>query len=589
MKWTHIILSRIHDGKLWMQDNVIDIFADLIHEVTSRSKQGSVPIGEKMVKKKVESYSKAMYNGKAMVINTIKQDDVRLLSRIIAYSICVRSKIDELSTKFIYATYKICVEKEQVNLSEILRMQLLEKLEKIKRTKNGVFRFQSLINHIFFHVLKIFPYLLVIDIMSGDRCTMEKITKVCRRHPTNKILDSGNLIMRTFQNEMRQRFRIAPAIVDRFKEDICIMVDIDYTYIQAVEPWETFLDPLGYELNDDIVVSYIDLLLKSEKDKVDYIFGTYDEITQSSHQATSEKESHKKIESIMKKALSEAGMTESESKAARQTMKQGILNIQPLSIFIAEKSSEQSIPYVTMSDVQPSESKRKSKRLVEVVTTKTKRVKQQATRPSKRKKTLLIIVESSDEEEKEKEVKQVEKVTSSKQSVGKSRQPWKLEIEKINSAIAIEGNFVQMNKFYDLYNFFEKDHIDISTMRYIIENNMKLKDIEGLVNQKVYERLVEKKALAREEDLELQKSILRTICNLRTICKTGDEEEIKRLLNNLAPYLRNKVRPFLFMVGEKDKLRSETVAAISQMLTESKETSPPTPRTSEVSVSGDTM
>lgn len=52
---------------------------------------------------------------------------------------------------------------------------------------------------------------------------------VCRRHPTNKILDSGNLIMRTLQDEMKQRFRIAPEIIDRFKDDICFMVDIDLT------------------------------------------------------------------------------------------------------------------------------------------------------------------------------------------------------------------------------------------------------------------------------------------------------------------------------------------------------------------------
>ena len=103
---------------------------------------------------------------------------MRFLSKIIAYLVCASSKIDELSAGFIYAAYKMCVEKEKVNLSEILRMQLLENLEKIKRTKNGVLRFQSLINHIFFHVLKIFPYLSIIDIMSSDRCTMEKITKV---------------------------------------------------------------------------------------------------------------------------------------------------------------------------------------------------------------------------------------------------------------------------------------------------------------------------------------------------------------------------------------------------------------------------
>lgn len=140
-----------------------------------------------------------------------------------------------------------------------------------------------------------------------------------------------------------------------------------------------------------------------------------------------------------------------------------------------------------------------------------------------------------------------------------------------------------MNKFYYLYNNSEKDQIDISIRRYIIANNLKLKDIEGTVNHKVYEKLIKKKDLAREEDLELQKSMI------RKICKTDDEEEFKRLLNNLALYLRNKVRPFLFMVGEKDKLRSETMVAISQIMVESKATSSPTPRTSEVLVSGHMM
>ena len=49
-----------------------------------------------MVKKKVENYTKAVYNGKAMVINTIKQDDVRFLSRIIAYVVCATSETDEM-------------------------------------------------------------------------------------------------------------------------------------------------------------------------------------------------------------------------------------------------------------------------------------------------------------------------------------------------------------------------------------------------------------------------------------------------------------------------------------------------------------
>ena len=76
---------------------------------------------------------------------------------------------------------------------------------------------------------------------------------------------------------------------------------------------------------------------------------------------------------------------------------------------------------------------------------------------------------------------------------------------------------------------------------------------------------------------------------IRTIFKANNEEQVKRFLNNLAPYLINKVIPFIFMVGEKDKIRSETTVAISQMMAESKAAPSPSPITSKVIVSGDTM
>lgn len=248
-----------------------------------------------------------------MVINTIKQHDVRFLRRVIVSSIYAISKIAKLSAGFIYASYKICVEKEQVNISEILRVQLLENLEKIKRTKNYVFRFQSLVNHLFFHILRRFLFLSVAEIMSSDRWTMEKVIDICRRHPEDKILDNGNLIMKTFQNKMKTRFKISPEIVDRFKNGICFMVDTDRKFIEAVEQRETFLDHLAYELIDNIAIGYIDLLPNSRIDQASYRIGTYEEITQSAYQASLEKASQKKVEIVMKKDFTKDGLTESES------------------------------------------------------------------------------------------------------------------------------------------------------------------------------------------------------------------------------------------------------------------------------------
>ena len=93
-------------------------------------------------------------------------------------------------------------------------------------------------------------------------------------------MDSGNLIMKTFQNEMKQRFRIAPTIVDRFKDDIWFMENTNLTYVEVVELRETFLEPLGYELSDDVAIGYIYLLLNFKNGKASYRFGTYEDITQ---------------------------------------------------------------------------------------------------------------------------------------------------------------------------------------------------------------------------------------------------------------------------------------------------------------------
>lgn len=127
--------------------------------------------------------------------------------------------------------------------------------------------------------------MLVTKIMDSDKCMMEKIIDIWRSHPADKILDSGNIIMKTFQNDIKNRFRIAPEIVDKFREDICIMMDRDKIFIEVVEPRVIFIDPLGDKIIDNVAVSYIDLLLNSKLDKEAYRLGTCEEITLSTQQA----------------------------------------------------------------------------------------------------------------------------------------------------------------------------------------------------------------------------------------------------------------------------------------------------------------
>ena len=57
---------------------------------------------------------------------------------------------------------------------------------------------------------------------------------------------------------------------------ICFLVDIDYTYIQAVLPRVRWLRPLGYELDVDQASVAITTLLVEEMDITTKAFGTYD-------------------------------------------------------------------------------------------------------------------------------------------------------------------------------------------------------------------------------------------------------------------------------------------------------------------------
>ena len=97
-----------------------------------------------------------------------------------------------------------------------------------------------------------------------------------------------------------------------------------------------------------------------------------------------------------------------------------MMHVKPLSVGKASSVSitmtpiEQGIPYTNVLVEKSSEPKRKSERLVEVETHKSKRFNQLATRPKKRKKKLLIIEDSNEEDDEEQEVKKLEKVISSK-------------------------------------------------------------------------------------------------------------------------------------------------------------------------------
>ena len=79
-----------------------------------------------------------------------------------------------------------------------------------------------------------------------------------------------------FKKSMKQRSRIPTSLVEKNTNDICFLVDIDFTYIQVVIPRVRWLRPFGYKINIDEASVVTTRLLTKEADKNAPHFGTYD-------------------------------------------------------------------------------------------------------------------------------------------------------------------------------------------------------------------------------------------------------------------------------------------------------------------------
>ena len=76
---------------------------------------------------------------------------------------------------------------------------------------------------------------------------------------------------------MKKRYIIPPSLVEKYKKDICFMVEIDHTCMEAVVPRIKFIEPMGYEMSANIIEGYAQIILQSKFDTSCTRWGTYEE------------------------------------------------------------------------------------------------------------------------------------------------------------------------------------------------------------------------------------------------------------------------------------------------------------------------
>ena len=117
-----------------------------------------------------------------------------------------------------------------------------------------------------------------------------------------------------------------------------------------------------------------------------------------------------------------------------------------------------------------------------------KRVKKTTSRSGKRRRTTHF----SDSEESEDETKDkpvVVNVLEGRKIAGKKA--WKPKVVKMQ--IINDENFVQLNKYYDLYSNMDQRKLENSIIRNMILRNKRFENIQNKIPEDLYNKLVNRK------------------------------------------------------------------------------------------------
>ena len=87
----------------------------------------------------VETNLNTRFDGRNMKVNSIQDKGVKLLSKRLGYKFNHGSRVNSVPIGFLHAAYVMVVQGRKVNLCEIIRLQLLDNIAKLKKTKSTIF------------------------------------------------------------------------------------------------------------------------------------------------------------------------------------------------------------------------------------------------------------------------------------------------------------------------------------------------------------------------------------------------------------------------------------------------------------------
>ena len=108
---------------------------------------------------------------------------------------------------------------------------------------------------------------------------------------------------------MKKRYRISLALIEKYKDELCFMVEKNFTCMEAVVPWVKFIEPMGYEIGTKLIEGYVQIILHYEVDSGCPRLGTYAEKMKEVKTNLMNKDIKKKVDKVIDSILKESGMS----------------------------------------------------------------------------------------------------------------------------------------------------------------------------------------------------------------------------------------------------------------------------------------
>lgn len=118
-EWVRIVLSRIHDGSLWLEDAPIKISKRIIHRVTGYPTLDWYKTLRSDSKKVIERNTGAKWNKRGMAIDSIHDPLVEFAVRVIAHKFYQSSRPNSVPCIAVDVGYKLVKKDHTYDLAEL--------------------------------------------------------------------------------------------------------------------------------------------------------------------------------------------------------------------------------------------------------------------------------------------------------------------------------------------------------------------------------------------------------------------------------------------------------------------------------------